>query len=140
MHAGEFLDFCFRSYEEWALGPWAMLLKPERTIVGNCSFCRVAYERTGDALERFGEVNYYVAPVHRGQGFATEALVAMLNFGFTELALTRIQGRCQLDNLASERVLQKAGMKFERLISREKSDALQDKLHAIRRDELLRVR
>jgi ribosomal-protein-alanine N-acetyltransferase len=34
-------------------------------------------------------------------------------FGFRDIGLTRIQARCQPDNLSSERVMQKAGMRFE---------------------------
>ena len=136
--AADFLAFCFRSYKEWGLGPWAMLLKPIGSLVGNCSFCRIGYERMADALEHCGEINYYVAPAHRRQGLATEALQSMLQFGFTTLRLTRIQGRCPPQNAASDRVLQKAGLKFERMISRDAHGgglAEEDKLYAIVRED-----
>jgi len=62
-----------------------------------------------------GEVKYYVSPPHRGKGLASDALKGLLRIGFKEMGLTRIQGQCELDNISSERVLQKAGMRFERL-------------------------
>jgi ribosomal-protein-alanine N-acetyltransferase len=108
--AQEFLDYCFREYRERGIGPWGMQLKETKEIVGNCGFPHVFFKNL------CGEVNYYVAPRHRGQGLAPEALKALLKFGFREIGLTRIQARCGLDNLSSERVMQKVGMKFEGLV------------------------
>lgn len=127
-----FLDFCFREYGEWGIGPWGLLLRKTGSVVGSCSFCYIHPYR------KSGEVNYYVTPQYRGQGLAPEALKAVLEFGFGDLQLARIEARCPPDNASSERVIQKAGMNFERMISssaasKESSDG--DKLFAVvRRD------
>jgi [ribosomal protein S5]-alanine N-acetyltransferase len=134
IHADQFLEFCFRSYREWGMGPWAMLLKASGALVGNCSFCRIGYDRAAETFEYCGEVNYYVAPRYRGAGLATEALQAALKFGFSDLKLTRIQGRCSPGNLCSERVMQKAGLKFERMLAPSAEAPSQDKLYAITRE------
>jgi ribosomal-protein-alanine N-acetyltransferase len=47
-----------------------------------------------------------------GQGFATEAAIACINFGFHELKLSEIVGRAMKENLASICVLEKCGMKY----------------------------
>jgi ribosomal-protein-alanine N-acetyltransferase len=133
LHAERFLEFCFRSYREWGMGPWAMVLKQPEVIAGNCSFCRIGYERQSGTLEYCGEVNYYVAPPYRGSGLAPEALRVMLRFGFDEIKLTRIQGRCAPENLSSERVLLKAGLKFDRMISGPEGSP-EEKLYAILRE------
>jgi [ribosomal protein S5]-alanine N-acetyltransferase len=132
IQAKEFLAYCFREYRVWGFGPWGILLKETGTIVGNCAFPHIIFE------ERCGEVNYYVAPRHRGKGLAPEALNALLQFGFRDIGLTRIQARCEPDNLNSERVMQKAGMKFEGLIERapfSKDPGPKQKLYAILREE-----
>lgn len=134
-HAEKFLEFCFRSYREWGMGPWAMLLKETGGIAGNCGFCRISYDRAVTELEYCGDVNYYVTPQHRGQGFATEALRAILKFGFGDLRLTRIQGRCAPENVSSERVMKKAGLKFERMIAAAGEASPEEKLYAISREE-----
>ena len=134
-HAEKFLEFCFQSYREWGMGPWAMLLKESGTIVGNCGFCRIAYDRAPGALEYCGEINYYVAPQYRRKGFATEALKAVLKFGFDEIKLTRIQGRCGPENVSSERVLQNAGLKFERTIAGVSQGSPGEKLYATSRED-----
>ena len=134
VHAEEFLAFCFRSYREWGMGPWAMVLKESGVIAGNCSFCRIGYERELGTLEYCGEINYYVAPSYRGSGLALEALRVMLRFGFDDIRLTRIQGRCAPENISSERVLQKAGLKFDRMIAG--AEGLpEEKLYATSRED-----
>jgi ribosomal-protein-alanine N-acetyltransferase len=132
IQAREFLDYCFREYRVWGFGPWGILLKETGTIVGNCAFPHIIFK------ELCGEVNYYVAPRHRGKGLAPEALKALLQFGFGDIGLTRIQARCEPDNLSSERVMQKAGMKFEGLIEHaliSKDPSPKQKLYAILREE-----
>lgn len=134
-HAEKFLEFCSCSYREWGLGPWALVLKAGEAIVGNCGFCRISYDRAGTVFDLCGEVNYYVAPQQRRQGFAFEALQTVVNFGFGNLRLTRIQGRCATQNVASERVLQKAGLRFERVIASLQKGATEEKLYAITREQ-----
>lgn len=124
-----FLDFCFSEYAKFGVGPWGLLLKKTGSVVGSCSFCYIHPHRNS------GEVNYYVTPQYRGQGLAPEALNAVLEFGFGNIGLDRIQARCRPDNASSERVLQKAGMNFERMIS-SKADSktsTSDKLYAVAR-------
>ena len=106
--AQRFLDFCFRQYEQRGEGPCAMVLKATQKIVGNCGYI---------GIQQFcGELNYYVAPQYRGLGLATEAVRTLLDFGFRELGLLRVQARCAPDNPASEKVLRKIGMKFTGLL------------------------
>jgi ribosomal-protein-alanine N-acetyltransferase len=133
-------EFCFDSYREWGMGPWAMQYKERGVIVGNCGFCRIRYDRISDALEYCGEVNYYVAPRSRGQGLASEALVAILTFGFCELRLTRIQARCAPENVSSEHVMRKAGLKFEQMIDSGKGNSSEQRLLAISREDFQALR
>ncbi len=59
---------------------------------------------------RRGEVWYKIDPQHWNKGYATEAVLAVLDFGFEELNLHRIQAGCAVDNIGSFKVLEKAGM------------------------------
>jgi ribosomal-protein-alanine N-acetyltransferase len=110
VEARKFLDFCFGEYRAGGAGPWAMQLKETGAIVGNCGFPHIIFP------EHCGEVNYYVGFRHRGQGLAAEAVKGLLEFGFREIGLTRIQARCEPENFGSEQVMLKAGMKFEGFI------------------------
>jgi RimJ/RimL family protein N-acetyltransferase len=58
------------------------------------------------------ELGYRYAKQYWGKGYATEAGRAMLARGFGELKLPRIVAITDVGNAASERVIQKLGMKF----------------------------
>ena len=62
---------------------------------------------------RRGTMGYLIAPAAQGQGYATEAAQAVLNFGLTTGGLHRITATCDPDNLGSARVLEKIGMSRE---------------------------
>lgn len=65
------------------------------------------------AAHAHAEVGYWIGHEHWGQGHATEATRALLDFAENELGLTRFAGRCLARNPASARVLQKAGLRPE---------------------------
>lgn len=55
----------------------------------------------------------YIHPNNWAQGYETEALKKMLEFGFTNFKLHRIEAVCEVENGSSLRVLEKAGMTRE---------------------------
>ncbi len=59
------------------------------------------------------EVWFKLNPKFWKKGYATEALIAIINFGFKKLELHRITAGCAVENLASAKVLVKAGMQLE---------------------------
>lgn len=61
------------------------------------------------------EIWYKLFPRYWGKGLATEAVRALLQFGFGPLSLHRIEAGCAAENSASARVLQKAGFVQEGL-------------------------
>jgi RimJ/RimL family protein N-acetyltransferase len=85
----------------------AVTLKSDRQLIGNCGI-RI---QSIDAHE--GDIGYELSPQHWGQGYATEAARAVVQFGFTELRLHRIWASCIADNVGSARVLEKLGMRLE---------------------------
>jgi len=59
------------------------------------------------------EVWYKLLPDFWKQGYATEALKRILEFGFNTLELHRIEAGCAVENMGSIRVLEKVGMTRE---------------------------
>ena len=57
-------------------------------------------------------LGFWTHPEYQGQGYMTEAVTAMLTFGFEELGANRIEASYALWNKSSRRVLEKVGMKF----------------------------
>lgn len=62
---------------------------------------------------RRAELGYWIARAAWGQGYATEAAAALLEYGFERLGLERIHAAHFPRNPASGRVLQKLGMRHE---------------------------
>lgn len=60
-----------------------------------------------------GEIGFVVHPDHHGQGYAVEGAQVMLSFGFEELGLHRVIGRCDARNTPSARVMERLGMRRE---------------------------
>ncbi|MBA7688413.1 hypothetical protein ES703_96893 [subsurface metagenome] len=59
------------------------------------------------------EVYYSIYKSFWNNGFGTEALKGMIKFGFESIKLHRIFAGCDIDNLASKKIMEKAGMRFE---------------------------
>ena len=59
------------------------------------------------------ELGYWIGVPYWGQGFATEAASSVLSFGFETLRLNRIHASHFAGNTASQRVLEKVGMRHE---------------------------
>ncbi len=59
------------------------------------------------------EIGYWIGHAYWGNGYATEATKAIIEWGFAERGLNRIFAHHFAENLASGRVMQKSGMTYE---------------------------
>jgi RimJ/RimL family protein N-acetyltransferase len=59
------------------------------------------------------EIGYVLHPDQHGNGYGTEVAIALLRLGFEGAGVHRIYGRLDGRNIASARVLEKAGMRRE---------------------------
>jgi len=59
------------------------------------------------------EVGYALATEHHGKGLMTCALTRLLDDVFHHTAVERVEARCAADNIASRRVLEKCGFRYE---------------------------
>jgi [ribosomal protein S5]-alanine N-acetyltransferase len=89
---------------------FGMELKRERTLVGSIGLREI------DAEHSQAELGYWIAVEWWGRGYATEAVRAVVDFGFRQLGLNRIYAHHMVRNPASGRVLAKIGMKQEGLL------------------------
>jgi [ribosomal protein S5]-alanine N-acetyltransferase len=76
-------------------------------VAGSCAL------RISEPEHRGANIGYALARRHWGRGYASEALQALIEFGFGSLGLHRIWAVCDPANTASARVLEKAGMRRE---------------------------
>lgn len=93
------------------LGLWATVHKESGKFIGRCGL--LPWEIDG---RQEVEVAYTISREYWGQGLATEAARAILNYGFEKLHLTRLVSLIEPENIASQKVAEKIGMAFERRV------------------------
>jgi RimJ/RimL family protein N-acetyltransferase len=57
-------------------------------------------------------VGYGLAPEARGHGYATESLVGLAEWALAQPEVKVVNADANLDNVASQRVMERAGMRF----------------------------
>jgi [ribosomal protein S5]-alanine N-acetyltransferase len=102
---------------------FAIVLRETNEVIGGITL----YE---NQQHRRAELGYWCAIDFWGRGYGTEAVRAVIDYGFRTLALNRVHAECHGDNPASRRVLEKAGMTFEGHLRRHsfRVDRFADKL------------
>ncbi len=98
------------SYAQHGFGLWLATLKADGTPVGICGLIKRPVLDDVD-------VGFALLARHGGHGYATEAAAATLHHGRTAFGLKRIVAITAPDNAASGRVLEKVGLRFERMLT-----------------------
>lgn len=86
------------------------------------------------------KVGYWIGRPYWNQGYATEAVCAVLDYGFRVLGLNRIYAFSLTRNVASGRVLDKCSIRYEGILRRHvrKGGSFEDiAVHGILREEYL---
>ena len=97
------------SYEKYGFGLYCVDLKETEEPIGICGLLK------RDALDDV-DIGFALLEKFRGRGFAYEAAAAVMEYSRSALGLKRIVAITSPDNEASIHVLQKIGLRFERMI------------------------
>jgi RimJ/RimL family protein N-acetyltransferase len=81
---------------------WKVIEKSSGDVIGSCGFARP--QGTDEV-----ELGYLLAQKHWGKGFGTEAAAACKLYGFGKLGFREIIAMTDLENFASQKVLEKIG-------------------------------
>lgn len=85
---------------------YAIELKKNCKLIGHASFSTI--NENGIKVE----IGYAIATAYQGNGYASEAIKAFINWGKGELNLENVYGIAKTSNCASWRVLEKSGFKL----------------------------
>jgi RimJ/RimL family protein N-acetyltransferase len=110
--AEEMESFLRRSIAAWrgySRRPWVLTRCPEDRPIG-----MIELRMSG----HHAELGYVLARAAWGQGLMTEAVQAIVDLALADPGLYRTWAVCDVENLASARVLEKAGMQREGLLRR----------------------
>ena len=107
LQSRQYLRDAIRQYRRGLPGSFAITLKENGRMIGTVGFMWV------DAQYRSAEVGYSLSREYWNRGVMTEALRRVVEFGFQEMRLNRIEAQHEVDNPASGRVMAHVGMRYE---------------------------
>lgn len=87
------------------LTSWQIILKSENKAIGSVCFKNLP-DKEGNV-----EIGYGIYEAYRNQGYMPEALEGMCQWAFTQQGIQSVIAETEEKNVASQRVLQKNGMK-----------------------------
>jgi [ribosomal protein S5]-alanine N-acetyltransferase len=93
-------------YEAGGHYEWALVRRRDQAFVGSVGFGGI------DVSRGVADVGYVLARAYWGQGYATEAASAVLQFGFAQLGLRAIEAHAFAEHAASLRVVAKLGFRY----------------------------
>jgi ribosomal-protein-alanine N-acetyltransferase len=101
------LENWISSYSNLEFYRWAIILKETNINIGQIAFYKV------DSNNQNLDVEYCIGESYWGKGYATEALKAVMKYGFEKMYYNRIQAFHRRQNPSSGQVLIKSGMQYE---------------------------
>jgi RimJ/RimL family protein N-acetyltransferase len=97
------------SYERFGFGLYAVELKDTGELIGMCGLLK------RDSLTD-PDIGFAFLPKFWAKGYALESAAAVISYGKNVLGLERMLAITKSDNIGSIRVLEKIGLRFERMI------------------------
>lgn len=104
-----FLQRCIAAWEKGEVFPWVLILRSEDAPIGMIEL-RMQGHRA--------EIGYVLARSPWGRGYMTEAAHAVVEWALSQPGVFRLWAVCDVENVASARLLEKLGMRREGILSR----------------------
>ena len=89
---------------------WAMERVEDQTVIGTIGF------NNWSTIHHRAEIGYELLPEFWGKGYATEGIKQVVNYGFSDMNLTRIGAIVFTENKASQYILEKLGFQKEGIL------------------------
>lgn len=104
------IRFIRQQYVDNGIGRWAVIEKATNQFVGWAGLKLI----TTPINNRVGyyDLGYRFIKQYWGKGYASEAAKAIVDYGFNRMGLKEIYGMVETGNIASRKVLEKAGLKY----------------------------
>jgi RimJ/RimL family protein N-acetyltransferase len=103
----EFLRRCNRVWEEKSSFPWVIIRRDENNLIGMVEIHIQGHK---------ANLGYVIARPEWGKEYATEAAQAVVSWAIEQPGIMRVWSVCDVENIASARVLEKVSMEREGLL------------------------
>ncbi|MFI5173485.1 MAG: GNAT family N-acetyltransferase [Terriglobia bacterium] len=105
----EFLRRCRTSWKDGSAFPWIIIRKADQQLIG-----MIEIRLAGHAVS----LGYVLAKPYWGNGYAPEAVQAIIDWALSQREIYRVWAVCDIENHSSARVLEKSGMVREGILRR----------------------
>ena len=107
------IQFIRDQYKERGIGRFAVIEKKSGEFIGWSGFkLNKGEKEILNGFDNFIDIGYRFIPKYWKKGYGLEAAIACLDFGFKTLKYDIIYGAADLENIGSNKILQKIGLKF----------------------------
>jgi len=106
----EFLRRCVNVWKEGIAFPWAIIRKSDQQFLGMIEIVGIDHAGVN--------VGYVLAKKYWGKGYIPEALKVIIEWSIQQEDIYRVWAICDTENIASARVMEKAGMQKEGILRR----------------------
>ncbi len=103
----QYISWLLASVRKGEYMTWVIELKETGEVIGTCSFTNM------DKDFRVAEIGYGIKSTAWGKGYASEAVEAVMNYGFCVIGLVRIFARIMKENSRSIHLASRVGMECE---------------------------
>ncbi len=110
------------------LGLWATVLKENGEFIGRSGLLPWTIDGRDEV-----EVAYTISRAYWGRGMGTEVAQAILQYGFETLGLSRLICLIEPENIASQHVAAKIGMRLEKKLDGIAGDGIPTWVYAVER-------
>ncbi len=104
---GALISSLTKNWQQHHFGVWAVVHKTSNKLIGHCGFKFL--ENTQEV-----QIGYLLLKSYWGRGLGTEAASVAVKYGFEIAKLEKIVAIAKPENIASRRVMEKVGMKYEK--------------------------
>lgn len=101
------LDKYIGAYEKEDTYRWAIIEKESGECIGQIAYFLV------DSKNHFAEIEYCIGVSFQCKGYATEATMAIIDYGFEQIHLHKVQICVRPSNTPSKQVIEKCGFTYE---------------------------
>jgi len=94
---------------------YELAIELDHELIGGCGLT------IHSLSDKRAEIGYCVRRIDWGKGVGTEVASELIRFGFNTLKMHRIEAKCDPENIASYKIMEKNGMQKEGILRQDKN-------------------
>jgi [ribosomal protein S5]-alanine N-acetyltransferase len=107
----DYIKMVQKQYDERGIGRFSTIIKETGELIGWTGI-KFVNDHVENGNTNFYDYGYRLNEKFWNKGYATEASIAWLKYGFEEMKIDKMNAYTHFENGASNHILQKVGMKF----------------------------